>query len=189
MTNPPYGPTPGGQWPPPGPPAGPPPAWPSAAPKQSRTPVIVSLVIAVVAIAVALGAWFRPTDETPPDTKATPQFTDQQVSDAKNATCSAYDKAFKAVTTAGGQISDDPSSKFIISVNVRLATQVASSYLTKTITQNPATPVDLATNIRDISSIWEDIVLAQLAGSQNDELAPVYDKLEAANSKIKLACK
>jgi hypothetical protein len=190
MTDSPYGVTPGGAWPPPGPPAGPPPAWPPVTPKQSRAPVIISLVVALIAVAIAIGAWFKPSDHeaqaVSSDTK--PQYSGQQVADAKKAMCDAYDSAYKASANAGGQTSDDPTLKFVIAVNTRLATQFAANYLAKTLDQNPPTPSSLTGQIREIVALYDQIVLGQLSGTSNADLRPTYDKLDATGAQIAQAC-
>jgi hypothetical protein len=189
----PYGNTPGGQWPPPpGPPQCPPPGWPAATPRQPRLPVIISLVVALAAIAVAVGAWFRPATDansaSPPDSKS--QFSEEQIADAKEAVCDAYDKTYKAVATAGRQQSDDPTLEFVISVNTRLATQFSSRFLSDVLEANPATPADLASHVRGMTSAWDNIVLLQLAGNEGDGPAykPYYADLDSSDTEIAKGC-
>lgn len=187
MTGSPYGVTPGGTWP--GPPAGPPPPWPPAALKQSRAPVIISLVVALIAVAVAIGAWFRPGPEVAAPKEVTPQYSDQQVADAKKAMCSVYDKIYAAITYSGGQRSDDPTLQKIISVNTRLATHVNSDYIRQMLAQNPATSPDLVSAFRDMTSAYDEIVLAQLANAPKEQLQSTNKKLDAADTTVYQACK
>jgi hypothetical protein len=189
MTNPPYGDAPGGQWPPPGPPAGGPTPWPVAAPKQSRTPIIISLVVAFVAVALAIGAWFRPAPDSPTPLDASPKYSEQQVSDARKNVCSAYNDVYKATSGAGGQRSDDPTLKFVISINARLASQFSSSYLSRTLDDNRAAPPSLIESVRNLVSAYDAIVVGQLAGSSDDEIQPAYDKLDSAGKDLAQACK
>ncbi len=189
MTNPPYG--PGGQWLPPGSPGGPPPAWPAVATRQSRALVVVSLVVALIAVAVAIGSWFRPVPETSTTADAVPQFTDQQISDAKNAVCGAYDKTKRAITGAATQTSPDPTLTLLIAVNTRLATQFSSRYVMDTLKANPATPGNLSDGIRKISAAWDGMVLAQLSGAGRDdpELKPLFTEIDSSDVEIGQACK
>jgi hypothetical protein len=189
MTDSPYGVTPGGAWPPPGPPVGAPPVWPPAPAKQSRAPITISLVVALIAIAVAIGAWFKPANEAPPSADTAPKFSDQQTADAKKALCSARNKAFEALKGSGGQHSDDPTSAFIITVNTRLAIHESTDYLRHTRDVNQAAPPDLAANIEDLASVYEDMLLAQLASAPTDQLNALNTKLDAADIKIVEACK
>lgn len=189
MTDSPYGVTPGGTWPPPGPLAGPPPVWPPPAPKQSRAPVIISLVVALIAVAVAIGAWFRPAREASPPPDSTPQYSTQQVADATKAMCAAYDKIYAALSGAGGQSSSDPNVQLTIAVNTRLATHVNSDYLRQVLAQNPATPPALVDTFREMAAAYDEIVLAQLGGAQTADLGAPNAKLEDADEKAAKACK
>lgn len=189
MSDSPYGVTPGGTWPTQGPPQAPPPVWPAPTPKQSRTPVIISLVIAVIAIAVAIGAWFRPAPEAPPPVDAAPQYSDQEISDAEKAVCAAYNKMVQSVSGAGGQSSDDPTTQQIYAVNIRVATHVASDYLLRQLAENPASPTRLTANVRELAILYNDVVLAQLANAPRSALDPLYSKVDAADAKVVEACK
>jgi hypothetical protein len=189
MTDPSYGVTPGGAWPPPGPTQSPPPAWAAPPSKQSRAPVVISLVVALIAVAIAVAAWFRPAREAPAPADTAPKFSDQQTADAKKALCSARNKAFEALKGSGGQHSDDPTSAFIITVNTRLAIHESTDYLRHARYANPAAPPDLAANIEDLASVYEEMLLAQLASAPTDELNALNAKLDTADSKIVEACK
>ena len=192
MTNPPYGNTPGGHWPPAGPPVGPPPAWPAAAaPKQTRAPMLVALALALIAVAVSIGAWFRPAAEAPPPTASDTQFTDEQITDAKTSVCDAFGKAKKAIAGAATQSSTDPTVTFVIAVNTRLATQLSARFITDTLKENPATPAELSKSVRGMASAWNNIVLAQLSGTGTDDptLKPVLAQLDSSDAEISQACK
>jgi hypothetical protein len=191
MTDSPYGVTPGGAWPPPASPQGPPPAWPPAAPKQSPVPIAISLVVAITAIAVAVGAWFKPSPEPRVPAVETPQFSNQQVADAKGAVCGAYQKSKKAITAAATQSSSDPTVSFVIAVNTRLATQFSSRYMTAILANNPAAPTDVSTGVDSIASAWDEMVLTQLGGATGDDpsLQPLFAKIDSADAEIEQACK
>ncbi len=66
----------------------------------SRVPMIVAIVISLLALALAAAAWFRPTHDATP---ATPQYSEQQVADAKKNVCGAYDTMYRASQRAGNQ--------------------------------------------------------------------------------------
>ncbi|MCV7228287.1 hypothetical protein [Mycolicibacterium komossense] len=149
--------------------------------------------MALVAIAVAIGAWFRPANEahpaSPPDSKS--QFSEEQITEAKKAACSAYDKTTKAVSKAASLNSPDPTMTFVIAVNTRLATQFSSRFISDTLDSNPATPSDIAQNLRELTSAWDEIVLAQLSEIKGDDptLKPAFDQLDSADQAIAQACK
>jgi hypothetical protein len=189
MTNPPFGTAPGGQWPPLGPPAGPPAGWPPVAAKQSRLPVIISLVVALIAVAVAIGAWFRPTPETPAVTNSAPQFTEQQVAEAKKGICDAHDLVNRASAYAGTQKSEDPTLEFIISVNIRLSGTAQGDYLLAVADKYPATSPPLDESVRELGLALQETTLLQLANAPQNELDTIYAKLDAADAKVVEACK
>jgi hypothetical protein len=189
MTNPPYGNTPGGHWPPPGTPAGPPPAWPSVAPKQSRLPIIISLAVAVIAVAVAIGAWFKPTPEPTSPTVSSPQYSDEQIADAKKALCAAHDLVTRATQAAGSQTSDDPTVKFLFAVNGRVGAISSANYFLATLDQYPATAQDLASAVQATALAYQETNLLHLANAPKEEIDVVYAKLDSADAKFVEACK
>jgi hypothetical protein len=191
MTDSHYGVTPGGAWPPPGPPAGPLSSWSPPVPKQSRAPVIISLVVALIAIAVAIGAWFKPSDRdaaTPPS-DPTPQYSDQQIADAKKAVCGAHDLVYRATTYSGTQKSDDPALQLIIAVNIRLTSSLSAQYFQTKLDQYPATPPDLAAAMRELVATNQEMALLQIANASKDELEPIYQSFDAADARVIQACK
>jgi hypothetical protein len=188
MSESPYGAMPGGQWPPPGAPQGYPPARPATPTKPSRAPVIISLVIAIIAIAVAVGAWFRPAPNTS-DTKTTPQYSEQQVADAKEAVCAAHDLVTRATETAGAQTSDDPTVKFLFAVNGRVGAITSANYILATLEEFPATSDQLANAVRETALAYQETNLLHLANAPKEETDVVYDKLNAADARYVEACK
>jgi hypothetical protein len=189
MTASPYGNTPGGQWPPLGSPQGPPPSWPAPAQQQSRLPVIISLIVAFVAVAVAIGAWFRPASEVTNPADRAPQYSDQQVAMAKKALCAAEDLVNRATTYAGNQKSDDPTQQLAIAVNVRLTGSLSAQYFQTKLAQYPATPEDLTTGLQELILANQDIALLQIANASKDEFDASYQAYDSAQAKVTEACK
>lgn len=92
-----------------------------------------------------------------------PQYSEQQVADAKKAVCEAYNKALVAVAGAGKQKSPDHGLQLIDVVNARLAFDVATDYFRSQLSENPATSPDLEAALRNLSSPYDELVLAQIA--------------------------
>jgi hypothetical protein len=140
MTNPPYyGPPQAGPWPPP-------------APKPSRAPLILAFVGIFIAIALAIGGWFRPTAQAAaPPADAAPTYSDQQVADAKTAVCGPHDLVGRATQYSGTQQNDDPTLKYVIAVNNRLAGALSGEYFLAKLDQYPATPADLSAATKGVS--------------------------------------
>lgn len=188
MTGSPHGVTPGGSWPPP---SGPPPTWPPTPPRNSRLPAIISLAIATLAIAVAVGAWFRPiNDHESSRENPIPQFSERDIADATEIMCGAYEKAVKAVVGASGsQTEPDPLRSFIMSVDARFAFHVTAEYFISELGRNPATPTQLAEDFRELAATYDELILAQLARTPEQDLQPIYDRTDRADARVVEACR
>jgi hypothetical protein len=143
----------------------------------------------VIAIALGVVALLKPAAQAAAPVEVAPQYSEQQVAEAKKAVCGARDKAFGALKGAAKQKSDDPNLQMTLVVNTRLAEFISSSYLINTLDKNPATKLDLAKTIRDVATAYDDIVLAQLANASDSDLAPLNASLDSADAKVVEACK
>jgi hypothetical protein len=142
-----------------------------------------------IAIAIAVGSWFRPASgEAAPSPEPAQQYSDQQVAEAATNMCAVYDKIYAAITNAGGQNSDDPTMKFVIAVDIRLATHVNSDYIRQMLGQNAATPPDLAHAFREMRSAYDEINLAQLANAPKEQLESASAKLDSADATVYESC-
>ncbi|GAY17405.1 hypothetical protein [Mycobacterium sp. shizuoka-1] len=177
MSQVPYGPGPAGPAPWQGPPSrrGP-----------SQLPTIIAIVIAVIAVAVAIGAWFRPMPK--PEAPAAKTYSEQEVADAKKAVCEAHDQVQKSVNTAGGKSGDNPTDTFLVAVNIRLALATSSSYLTESLNTHPAAPQNLVEPIRNLANKYREIVMEQLADTSASDLNPLATSADGEIAKIKQAC-
>ena len=151
-------------------------------------PTIIAIVIAVIAVAVAIGAWFRPTPK--PEAPAAKTYSDQEVADAKKAVCDAYGKADRAIKTTGGKSGgDNPTAVVAVAVNVRLALSGSSSFLLQTLESNPATPRDLQDQVRAAANAFQNVAIGQLGEAPQAEFDPFYKQADSADAAIKQACK
>jgi hypothetical protein len=131
----------------------------------------------------------RPAPEAPTAVDAKPQFSDQQIAEAKKAVCAAHDLANRATGTAGGQSGDDPTLKFVIAVNIRIGAVASADYFLSTLNQNPATPADLAAAARHTAMAYQETTLLHLAlAPKKNETDVVYAKLNAADAEFVKAC-
>lgn len=177
MSQAPYGPGPAGPAPWQGPP-------PSGGP--SRLPTIIAIVIAVIAIAVAIGAWFRPAPK--PETPAAKTYSDQEVADAKKAVCDAFNKAHSTLITNAGKSGDDPTQAAILAVNGRLATYAAGDFLIVQLQGQPAAPDNVAKPIRDLAITYQTIALDQIGDASRTQLDTDYEKADTFTKAITEAC-
>lgn len=185
MTGSPHGVTPGGSWPPP---SGPPPTWPPTPPKQSRALVIASLLIAIVAIAVAIGAWFRPVGNETTSSTPSSQLSEQEVAKSDEAICAAHDFINRATQTAGRQTSDDPAVKAAIAINIRLGSTLSASYLLSQLDLNPATSAELAEAVKNLATAYQITTLTHFSDAPENEIDEAYKQLDSAERQVVEAC-
>lgn len=159
----------------------------AASPGASRLPNVIAIAIAVVALAVAAGAWFRPLPK--PEAPATQTYSEQEVAEAKRAVCEAFTKVQNVLTTTGGKTSDDSTEAFAVAVNTRLALETTSTFLARTLEENRPTPANLATPVRELSSSYQAIALAQLDESPRSEVSLIAATSDAAVARISQTCR
>jgi hypothetical protein len=149
-------------------------------------PTVIAIVIAVIAVAVAIGAWFRPVPK--PEAPAAKTYSEQEVADAKKAVCDAFDQVKKSVTAAGAKSGDNPTDTFVVAVNIRVALTASSNYLFQTLDANSAVPKDLADPIRNLAITYRKIVMEQLADTSAADLNPLATSADEEFANIKQAC-
>ena len=153
---------------------------------SSRNGVLyLTLVVAVLALALAAFALFRTLDDDP-------AFTDAQRDDARTAICSAFDTVRTGVATntniapPGG--SGDISGALAVAANARVALFDGGQYLLARL--DPATPTDLASEVRRFANQLMDIGAAATAGIPNSDpvQAGRLQDAEAASTAISGRC-
>ena len=179
MSDLPPSPNPSQQW-------GPPP--PIASGRPARWPTLMTLAIALAGVAIGFVGWFRPVPHhDQPPSKHT--YTDQQVAEAKAKVCAAFGK----LDRAGGVNNALPrgSDPVVAAVNSRQIFDVFSRYLLATLAEEPATPADLATALREQARTLEEVVILDEEGFSNSdpELKSVVDANSASADTIRRLCK
>jgi hypothetical protein len=161
---------------------------PTAFHRPPRWPALTALAVALTALAVSLAGWFRsePHNNQPPPK---PTYTQQQISDAKAKVCAAFAKLDRAVSV--GNALPRGSDPLVAAINSRQIFDVFSRHLLTTLSEEPATPPDLATAVRKEASTLEQVVIADQDGFSNSdpELRPVVDANSAAAETIRQLCK
>ncbi|CAA0092282.1 Uncharacterised protein [Mycolicibacterium vanbaalenii] len=138
--------------------------------------LVVTLGVAVLALGLAVFALVRPTGTQP-------QYTDAQRSDAETAICAAFQTVRTGVETntnrqpPGG--ADDIGGALAVAANARVALYDGGQYLLARL--DPATPADLADQIRKFGNQLMDIGAAATAGVPNTDPAQ-SDRLEQAEA-------
>jgi hypothetical protein len=177
---------------PPAPPAPGPPPWPQVAPSRpQRWPVVASLVIALVAVGLAIGSWLRPL----PSAKApsTPAYTNQQTADAKGKVCVAFGQVDHAldVADAQGASNGDPTSHLATAALGREVLDFGHRYLLAKLVEEPATPPDLASAVRQQANAFLELFIGYIDGipTSDSRLQPAQNASDEAALTIRRLCK
>jgi hypothetical protein len=177
---------------PPASPAPRPPPWPQVAPSRPmRWPMFASLVIALVAVGLAIGCWFRPlpsnrASSTPP----APNYTDQQTADAKASVCAAFAKVDHALGVAAARNGgSDPNAGLAVATGTRQVFEVGSRYLLTKLSEEPATPSDIADATRRLANGYQEAVVDYLAEVGDSELKPALNASDDATLSLRRLCK
>jgi hypothetical protein len=165
------------------------PVWPSPSRAPSRWPTFLALALALVASGLAIVGWFRPSPPPVPSS-TTPTYTEQQISDAKARSCAAFDTVLKGVTLqTHGEASDDPAMRKAQAVNGQLSLVAGGWYLRDHV--DPATPAQLAADIRKTADVLSDLGANALAGAQNGDQrqASLLTEAKSSFAQVQELCK
>jgi hypothetical protein len=156
--------------------------------RPARWPAFAALAIALIALGVGLIGWFRPVPHNN-QSPAKPTYTEQQIADAKAKVCTAFGK----LDRAGGVLTGlaKSSDELVGAINTRQVFDVFSRYLLATLDEEPATPSDLATAVREQARTLEEVVIDYQDGyiKTDPEMRPVVDANSASADTIRQLCK
>jgi hypothetical protein len=168
----------------------PPPSWPTpVAPAGRRQwPMFAFLLVALlITLGVAIVGWFRPLPPKPP---AAPTYTDQQVADAKTKVCAAYQKVRNAINASTARDrGTDPTAQLVFAINGQQAILTGSEYLRTTLSQQPATPGELAKPIRQLTDIYLELVVEYQNNLSDSEEAPTVHAADDTAVTVQNLCK
>lgn len=174
-------------FPPPSPAPSPWPTQPTGPARSSRSLGVASIAVALVALAVAIGSWFRPM---PVNKSAEPNYTSQQVTDAKSKVCAAFTKANNAVRAATDRDKgSDYAAQLASAVNVRQALLASSQSLLTTLTEAPAAPANIASNVHNLVDAYQALTIALIADASESEKSPILHSGDEATSSLENLCR
>ena len=160
--------------------------------RPARWPALIALAIALIALAVSIVGWFRPmshNNEPPPK----PTYTDQQTATAKANVCSAFGQIDKALAVAGSFSggSSDQTAVLAVATNTRQVLDFGNRYLLAQLAQEPATPSDLATAVREQADAYQKLLIGYLDGLHygDPDLQPATNASVEAEATLKQLCK
>lgn len=160
--------------------------------RPPRWPALTALSIAVIALAVSIVGWFRPTshsNEPPPK----PTYTDQQVAGAKTDVCTAFGQVTHGVELADAESasSTDRTAKVAAVALTRQALDFSSRYLFAKVAEEPATPPQLASAVRQQAQAYQDLLVGYINGASSSDASqqPAQKALDGATATIRQLCK
>jgi hypothetical protein len=152
---------------------------------------VAGLVLAVIATSLAVAGWFYYPHK---GAAGSGTYSDQQIKDAKKDICDTFTKVKLAVVrTSKRRPPPDggPIAAFAFGVDARLAFYSGGAYLRDRVSQEPATPDDLAKSVNAMASDLEEFAMNYLAGGaefRQDELRQALDdKFKATTEMCKPA--
>jgi hypothetical protein len=167
-----------------------PPPWPPALPPPRRRqwPMFAFLMVALlVTLGVAIVGWFRPVPAKPPPA---PTYSNQQVADAKVKVCAAFDKVHQAVrSNFARDQGTDPNQRVLVAVTGQEALLAGSVHLQTTLSEESATPADLATAVRKLVDVFQSLTVDYLNGHGSPKVDPSLRAGDEATLAIQGLCK
>lgn len=144
-------------------------------------------VALLITLGVAIIGWFRPV---PAKTAPAPAYSNQQVADAKSKVCAAFEKVDNAVrATSARDKGSDYATQLATAVNVRQSLVAGSQYLLTMLNDEPATPADLASNIRSLANAYQLLAIELLSDATDSEKNPTVRSGDEATSTLQNLCK
>jgi hypothetical protein len=112
------------------------------------------------------------------------------VADAKAKVCAAYGKVREALAVAGARGgSSDPTASLAIATSSRQALDVGSRYLISALAHEPATASELATAVRKLADLYQELTVKYLAEASDSEVASLRRAAEEPTSAIDGICR
>jgi hypothetical protein len=148
------------------------------------------VAIGVVA-AVAVVGWLRPTQSHNPG-PAAPTYTEQQIENAKTNVCAAFERVQHAVDLANSHVgSTDYATQLAAAALTHETLDAGSRYLLTKLSEEPATPPDLATAVRNGANADQEALIGYLNGlpASDPAMQPALNASDEATLTIQRLCK
>nr|WP_156770912.1 hypothetical protein [Mycobacterium gordonae] len=148
----------------------------------------MSLVIACVAIGIAVGAWFRPLPKNEPP--RAPRYSSQEVAEAKGKVCAVFNNVHQAVrSNFAREQGNDPTQQLVVALAGQQALIAGSGSLQTTLSKEPATPSELASQVRSLIDVYQSLAIDYLNGRGSPEVDASLRAGDAATLAIQGICK
>lgn len=144
-------------------------------------------VALLVTLGVAIVGWFRPVPAKP---LPAPTYSNQQIADAKAKVCAAHEKVHSAIKASSARDEGtDPTAQLAFALNGRQALLAGSEYLRTVLSAEPATPNDLATTIRKLTDVFQELAVDYLNGLNESQMESPLKAGNEATLTIERLCK
>ncbi len=141
----------------------------------------------LVTLAVAIVGWFRPLPATPPPA---PVYSSQQVADAKAKVCAVHEKVHSAIKASSTRDrGTDPTAQLAFATNGQLALLAGSENLRTALSEQPATPFELATKVRELTDLFQELILDYENSVSDPEMQPTVQATDETTLKVESLCK
>jgi hypothetical protein len=166
-----------------------PPPWAQPAPAQgagiARLLPVLGVVLGLLGLGLGAAAWFRAA----PADVGTPVYTEQQVSEAKEAVCDAYTLGLGSLRAAGTRKPDNPAEALpTTAVNIRLAEVAVGNSLFNALAANPAAPDELSDQVNQLGNVYQRLALVHLADGSREDFYPIAAQADELIPKIDQRC-
>jgi hypothetical protein len=142
-----------------------------------------------IGIAVAAGFFYLHNIKSTTKSPSGATFSDQQVSNAKDQVCSVYEEVHKEITTNSARDQGtDPIQQLAVTATIRQAFLAGSTYLLTTLSEQPATPSELAKPVRQLAIAYQEVTIGYLNGKTNSDLEPTLRAGDAAAQTVQGLC-
>jgi hypothetical protein len=157
-------------------------------PPRRQRPIFTILAVALlVTLGVAIVAWFRPVPARPP---TPPAYTARQIGDAKTKVCAAFEKVHQAVRDNFARPQGtDPNQQLLVAVTGQQALLAGSVYLQTTLSEEAATPADLASAVRKLIDVFQSLTVDYLNGHGSPDVDATLRAGDEATLAIQGLCK
>jgi hypothetical protein len=158
--------------------------------RSQRWQMVTLAAIALAAIALAIGSWFRSPGVKTSTEQPAPVYTAQQTAEAKAAVCAAFTRIDHALGVAAARNGgSDPTAGLAVATSTRQVFEVGSRYLLTKLSEEPATPADIAAAARKLAGGYQEAVVDYLAGVTETELKPTLNASDDATLSLRQLCK
>jgi hypothetical protein len=161
--------------------------------RPARWPVFVALVVALIGVAIGVIGWFRPAlhnDQSSTSPKTT--YTSRQTANAKVHMCAAFEKVQRALDSAHAHVgSSDYATELAAAALTHVALDAGSRYLLTKLAEEPATPTELATAVRNEAHAEQEALIGYLNEypTSDPSMQPTLKASDEATATVRRLCK